>query len=384
MFSNKVIYKTGRIAVGILVTLFAIPVNAEQIQLKKLCSITEGHLFHSKSPIDLSLEKSGKALLFLNDRRSAVFEAPDCKILSRYSNADFANNTISKDGSGLFSKDRGYGSKYTKKGIGVFGLETRDGKLITLTPPKKFNQTNAEFPKISLDGSAVIWQLIEKKKEGNRTRVEIDYVIHDLSGKPVKGPSKWEGGNPSMIDMEHKTYIASSRDGISLLDWNGEIIGGPVSIPGVSLGFSHSPPIKVLSRDLNTWVAWDTGMMSMIDGGRPFVLWKTERGQGRYELEEGGMISNVSVSGDGHYVGVAYKSSPGFFSKKVDFLVTLISTETGKVVFNEVIESGMPSGMVSHKIALLKNDFIAINNIQTKNNWAQTDSVILYKINQTK
>lgn len=353
--------------------------HIKKVQLEKLCSIEEGHLFYSKTPLDLSFEKSGRGLLLLNDRRAAVFRAPDCKILSRYSEADFANNVVSKDGSGLFSKDRGYGSEYTDKGIGTFGLETKEGEVIELIPPKNFNEKNAEFPKLSADGSAVLWQLVEKKKGGHRYDLKFSYLIQDKNGKRLKGPSIWKRGTPYMFDMEQKIYMIYARDGLNLLNWEGEILDGPLKIPGVSLGYSHNPPIKFPTGNLKNWVAWETGLVEMMAPEGPYVLWRTEAGNGRFDFGKGSRINNVSVSGDGLYIGVAHLARAGFFTRDVDFKITLISTATGKPVYKKILATGQESGMVSHRVLFLKDDFIAINTIVGET-WPKTDSVNLYKI----
>lgn len=346
-----------------------------QIQLEKLCSIKEGFLSYSKLPMDLSVEKAGKALLFLNDGRYAVFRAPDCKIISRYSTASFLNNIISRDGTVLFSKDRSFGSSYVKNNKGTFGLETHDGKVIALTPPENFDQRNSEFPKISIDGSAVLWKVTGEKRK---------YYIQDKAGKQMPGPLVWDRGTPYLFDMKQKTYVSISGDSLKLLNWDGEIIAGPQKIPEAKLYLSYDPPIKLLSGDLKNWVGWETALVSEMAPEGPFVIWNTGAGKGRYDFGKMCRVSNVSVSADGLYIAVAHMKYPDkigriIFSKKVEFIVTLISTATGEIVYEKILAAGNDSGMVSHRVAFLKNDFIAINNT-VAGEWAQTDSVNLFKI----
>ena len=349
---------------------------SNKIQLEEICSIYEGVLANLRTPIDLSYEKSGKALIFLRDGKFASFQIPDCKVIARYSKANFHYQPISRDGTGIFSENDIFDSK-SKKGIRTFGLEKENGKLILLNPPEKFDRSNLDFPKISADGSSVIWEQKIKIKNGNRTHDEWNYFIQDLDGNKVKEtPYSRSKMNLTMFDMERKSFWAYQRSqGLVLFNLDGKIIEGPLKIAGVDPD-SRSKIIFFPGKKMN-WVAWNAAVLR---DSTPFVTWETDHGSGSYNFNEKGRIHSLSVSGNGRYIAVAHANRPGFMTGTMDFLFSLISTATGEIIYVKKIAVGSDSGNPRHDVSFLGNDYIAYNNLVKKGNGLSVDSVALFKI----
>jgi hypothetical protein len=355
-----------------------------QVRLEELCSIQDGFLPYHKTPIDLSLENSGRALIRFKDKISAVFQAPDCKIVARYSKTDFGDRTISRNGTSLYVKRRSYGKKNGKENKEKFGLEKSNGEVVVLTPPKDFDQTNSEFPKVSMDGNAVIWKQKFVTKIGRGTRIQFGYLIQDLKGKVIREirfPLGELKKTPKIysFDMKQKIFYAFlNNKGLAVFDLEGKLLEGPVNMPGVNL-YSSNPPAKFFSGKKRSWVGWNKGV-KFRPTDHPFLIWETDFGKGRFDFEDQGEISSVSVSGDGRFIAVTHNGKGDVLMGRRDLFLSLISTGNGEKIYTKLIGKGNQPGMLEHQVAFLKNDFIAYNRIKTEKHWVATDGVVLMKI----
>lgn len=353
------------------------PVSTGSIQLKKLCSIPGMLNSFYNTPIDLSLEQAGKAVVDTGGEYKAYLtQAPDCKIVGRYKTPGFLNNTISRNGFNLFDKNRIF-SKNSP--IGDFGLETPEGGVTPLTPPENGDRKAAEFPKISVDGSAVIWKTQNEKNHAS-------YLIQDLQGKTLKEfPGRFL--KIYMVDMTRKTMVGyNHKTGLGFYDLDGKPLGTYLKIPGISLFQSHRPPIKWFKgkNGKRNWVAWNRAHLGVPGEGKPRILWDTDFGKGQYELGSGEALEGVSVSGDGRFIAIAYISRGSSMTQKADIMIGLISTSNSQRVFTQKLAGGRRFGPLPHAVAFLGDRYLAYNPMTVKEGTLRPQPTVLFEIVEKK
>ena len=349
--------------------------SANSIQLKKLCSIPGLLNPYYNTPIDLSLEQSGKAVVDTGGKWKAyLVRAPDCKISGRYLIPGFLNNTISRNGLHLYDQR----IQSSENGpTGILGIEHPEGWVTPLTPPENTDRRAAEYPKISVDGSAVIWRtLINKKQRG--------YLIQDLKGRTLKElPLQFL--EIYQVDMVQKTMIVYDHQaGLGLYDLEGKPLGTYLKIHGISLFQSHRPPIKWFKgkNGKRNWVAWNKADLGGPGESKPRVLWETDLGKGQYELGSGEALESVSVSGDGRFIAIAYTSRGSAMTQKKDFMISLLSTENGKPIYTQKLGNGKTVGSMPHAVAFLGDRFLVYNPMKVEKDYVQPQSAVLFEIQE--
>ena len=339
-----------------------------EIHLKKLCEIKGWHLPDNyETPVDLSFERSGRALIRNHLNEKAILQFPNCNIISNYNKHNFATLAFSLD-----RYERNFpkiqGNRYRDDGI--FEVE-KNRRVIPLTPPEFFHHGYQDFPKLSVGGDAVIWQRKLNTSyhiDGRLKHHRESYLIQNLKGETLhdlRFPLGELETAPKiyLLDMKEQDFLAYVEyKGFAKFDFKGKRKGKFFKIPQESLSFGRTPLklFRGIHKPIN-WVVWSGG-----DYKDPYIAWDTDFGTGRSYFKTSDTILNVAVNGNGRYIAVAYRTRRNLITKKENYILTLLSTENGERVYTESVIKYRRSLNIEHGVAFLENSYLAYNQYTDK------------------
>ena len=304
--------------------LYAIPLlvlveydaSADFGELELSCKASGFSLDPVQSGIALEMERAGKVWLRGDDGRSfAQLALPGCQTVFSF-RVDEPSTLISAAPGGRALVTT-YHQSFT-----VFSPQNETAE--TFSMPDGLDHWR---PILTDDGSKLAWLGRDPGQPAPSP-----YLV---SLRRIDAPKKSESFLVNVDPRQSLTMVGAGNGNFTFfsypnkyftVDDSGDVIWGPVSVPGLA-----SPRFNFRRIDNETWFAWD----GYREEGQAQIYWSTPRGEGHIIIPRGRSIEAVAISPDGAHLAYSTEGM-GYFSISGRLVVVRIDDQ--KLIYRRRLE----------------------------------------------